>query len=265
MSGVAPLIVSKALRSPEAHVNIPSFHILREPNLCKISRRITELFEVREEEIQKIYRLIVEKAVRKLLIVKSEKIIEAFNEGYPIFVLYITPLLSSFSIPRLYALRLEDTLKLLDELIELERKFYELYMKLLKKRCTRAGIPIEDLEYAIAQLFDYDLWLIEKARELGLEKFLILLMERAHEEALSMYNYLLALLYVTVAINAALFDIVAYSKENLKILIEWAKHYASELDAYVDTVNLLITDEYYEAIEEYLKKEKKRGCKNARP
>ena len=77
-----------------------------------------------------------------------------------------------------------------------------------------------------------------------------------------MYNFLLALLYTVTAINATLFEIVPYNKENLGILVDWAKHYASELDAYIDTVNLLVTDEYYEVIEKYLKE--KRECKSAK-
>jgi len=263
MAGVAPLVVSKTLPPPDVNVTTSSFHILKEPSLLDISRRFMELFGVREEELRRICELIVERAVKPLLSVELEEMVETFNEGYPIFELYMKSLLSSFSIPRLYALHLEETFKLLDEIVELERKFYELYLRLLKERCTEANIPIEDLEYAIAQLFDYDLWLIGKIKELGIEEFLMLLMKRADEEARSMYSYLLALLYVTTAINVALFGMVTYNKENLRVLVEWAKHYAKELDAYIDTVNLLITDEYYDAIEEYLK-EKRRGCKNVK-
>ena len=262
MSGTAPLIISRTLSLPEAHVVTSSFNILEKFNFRGVLGRITEIFKVKEDEIWGIYRLIIERAVRKILIVKPEDMVEAFNEGYPAFVLYITSLLSSFSIPRLYALHLEKTFKLLDEIVELEKKFYELYLKSLKEKCARVNIPIEDMEYAIAQLFDYDLWLTEKVKEHGIEKFPIILMKRAHEEASSMYNFLLALLYVVTAINAALFEIVPYNRENLRILINWAKYYASELDAYIDTVSLLVTDEYYEAIEEYLKE--KRECKSAK-
>jgi len=262
MSGIAPLIINRTLSLPEAHVITSSFHILREPNLRDVLLRIMELFKVKEDEISRICELIIERAVRRILIVKPEDIVEAFNEGYPTFVLYITSLLSSFTIPKLYALHLEKTFKLLDEIVELEKKFYELYLKFLKEKCARISIPIEDVEYAIAQLFDYDLWLTEKVKEHGIERFPIILMERAHEEASSMYNFLLALLYVVTAINVALFEIAPYNKENLGILVDWAKHYASELDAYIDTVNLLVTDEYYEVIEEYLKE--KRECKSAK-
>ena len=262
MAGVAPLVVSKTLPPPlDVNVTTSSFHILEEPSLLDISRRFMELFGVREEELRRICELVIERTVKQLLVVELEEMVETFNEGYPIFVMYVTSLLSSFSISRLYALHLEETFRLLDEIAELERKFYELYLGLLKERCTEADIPIEDLEYAIAQLFDYDLWLVEKVKELGLEKFLTLLMERANEEAYSMYSYLLALLYVATAINVALFGIVTYNKENLRVLVKWARHYAKELDAYVDIVNLLVTDEYYEAIEEYLK-EKRGGRKD---
>jgi len=224
---------------------------LREEELL---REIEELFEVDASRVQQTYEAVLERAVKPLLVAGPETLTEVFQERFPVFAAYMVSFLSDLSLLRIYAVRPGEALERLGEIASLERRLFEAWTGALEERCMREGLPFEDLKYAGAQLFNYDLWLLEKTREVGLERFLSLLAERACDEAYQMHGYLLALLYVILAITAALLGTVpAFNRESLKVLVEWARHYAEELDSYVDTVNLLVTDEYYEAVEGYLR------------
>jgi hypothetical protein len=48
---------------------------------------------------------------------------------------------------------------------------------------------------------------------------------------------------------AAVLNMVdTYKKENLSTLILWAKSYASELDLYLDTLDVFLSDETYKGL-----------------
>lgn len=231
-------------------------NLLKEGKTRALLTEIVTLFNVNLTELERLYNAIVSSTVKPLLVAKPEDMPSVFKSKYPVFTFYATSFLSSFSLAKVYITfpeNAEKVVSLLKKVVKVEKTLYELYTTALKEGGARADIPTDRVEYAVAQLFDHDLWVLEKVSELGLENFLKLLVERAYDEVSDMYGYMLALLYVVMSVNTALFELVSYRKESLEILIDWAEYYARELDAYIDTVNLLITDEYYEAVEEYLR------------
>ena len=256
---LAPIAIAKTLPPPEVSAAASGPHLLKEEGLYSSLLEIAEIFGANVGELERAYSTILSKAVVPLLRAEPGELADVFQGKLPVFATYTTLLLSNFSLVRIYVRCPEDAPGLLRRVAEFEKELYRSYARALDERSAEAGVSFEGVEYAVAQLFDYDLWILKKIGELGPEGFLELLMERAYEEACSMHGYLLALLYAVTAVNAAIFGLVAeYNEESLEVLVGWAERYARELDAWVDTVNLLVTEECYEALEEYLREKEAR-------
>lgn len=124
-------------------------------------------------------------------------------------------------------------------------------------RCRNLNLPHIDIVYALATLFDYDLWILTKIQNLGLENFITRIIERAYDELRELVNHYLTLLYTNLLTQLAIHNEVKWRRENLEQVIQWSKTYAEEVDTYLDTVNLLITDEYYEELKNYIQEQSK--------
>jgi hypothetical protein len=98
-------------------------------------------------------------------------------------------------------------------------------------------------------VFDHDLWVIDKVREVGIEAFTNKLVERAPRELYETSGYYLYLLFSLFSSMTAVLKLVdTYKKENLSTLIIWARSYAEELDLYLDTLDLFLSDETYKEL-----------------
>lgn len=132
---------------------------------------------------------------------------------------------------------------------EFNKLFKELYNNLAKELRATGYENIEDLVYAMSIVFDHDLWVINKVHDMGIEAFTNKLIERAPRELYETSGYYMYLLFSLFSSMAAVLNLVdTYKKENLSTLIFWAKSYADELDLYLDTLDLFLSDETYEEL-----------------
>jgi hypothetical protein len=129
---------------------------------------------------------------------------------------------------------------------EVERALARELTSLLK----RTGYArAEDLALGLSVLTEYDLWLLDRASEIGLEPLLERLCERAPCETLLLQSYLSCLLFAWVSAVSAVTGVVGrFREENRDILAARCREYAEEVDAYVDTVDTLLDDDAYEAL-----------------
>jgi hypothetical protein len=132
---------------------------------------------------------------------------------------------------------------------EFSKLFKELYNTLAKELRATGCENAEDLVYAMSIVFDHDLWVIDKVREVGIEAFTNKLVERAPRELYETSGYYLYLLFSLFSSMTAILKLVdTYKKENLSTLIIWARSYAEELDLYLDTLDLFLSDETYKEL-----------------
>ncbi|MGC9015147.1 MAG: hypothetical protein ACP5KW_12295, partial [Thermoproteota archaeon] len=133
--------------------------------------------------------------------------------------------------------------------LEFNKLFKESYNTLAKELRATGCENVEDLVYAMSIVFDHDLWVIDRIREVGIEAFMNKLIERAPCELYETSGYYLYLLFSLFSSMAAVLNMVdTYKKENLSTLILWAKSYASELDLYLDTLDVFLSDETYKGL-----------------
>lgn len=115
----------------------------------------------------------------------------------------------------------------------------------------KAEVP-DDLLDAFEILCETEIWYLTRISEMGLEGFVNIIAERATEEFNWLVNYYLSTAFLFFACYLAKKDLVNYKPETLSLLISWLKSYSSELDSYLSTADLLVTDEYYEVIKNYM-------------
>ena len=75
-------------------------------------------------------------------------------------------------------------------------------------------------------------------------------MDRASEEFNWLVSYYLHSVYLFLACYSAKKDLIDYKRETLNVLTLWLKSYTDELDAYLSTVDLLVT--HYEVVKDYM-------------
>lgn len=210
------------------------------------------LFDLSRERLEIEHQYLLEEYLKPILEAGVEEMPLIFRDAM-LFRWECVVLLANFSLTKLHV-RMSSLLRKTAKLYE---EICESYIKHIKDKCEEKGIPSEDVKSAALQLFDYDLWLLGKVTELGMNEFLKALLTYASDEIKHMSAYLIALSLTLMAIDAGVSEWVPCNVENLKILVSWAKHYAKELDSYLDTVDLLITNECREVLEEFLKAEEK--------
>lgn len=109
----------------------------------------------------------------------------------------------------------------------------------------------EDLVYALSMLIEYDLWVVNNVVRYGFNEVISRINERALNEAGEASAYLMATAFAWYSSTSAVLGMVReYREGNRDLLARWSREYADELDAYIDTLDLLINDETYEALVE---------------
>ena len=167
---------------------------------------------------------------------------------------YISRNLASFTYYLVYALEpisssllLGEGIGRLKELGRLEAEAFGDVKRLVEERAKEKGVDAGPVVKAHAAAVDYDLWLIGSVLEVGLEGLIGGLAERAGEEVEGMVRSLYSLFYALMAVDSALFKDAPYRRESLGELVALCSTYAEEVEDYLDTLSLLVSDEAYEA------------------
>ncbi len=109
----------------------------------------------------------------------------------------------------------------------------------------------EDLVYALSILIEHDQWVINNVVKYGFDGLMDRINKRALNEVGETSAYLMATIFAWYSATTAVLGIVReFRRENLNALAQWSRAYAEELDAYIDTLDLLISDETYETLRE---------------
>lgn len=124
-----------------------------------------------------------------------------------------------------------------------------MYNALAKELRATSYENIEDLVCTVSIVFDHDLWVMDRISETGVEAFTNKLIKRAPRELYETSGYYMYLLFSVFSSMSAVLKLVdTYKKENLDTLIIWAKFYANELDLYLDTLDMFLSDETYKEL-----------------
>lgn len=138
-----------------------------------------------------------------------------------------------------------------EDVEELVREEETMYKRLAEEIRATGYKHAEELVYGLSVIADHDVWVLRKVKKYGIEGLLRRLGERALMETVEASRCLAALLFTWFSATAALFNLVdKFREENRDTLAKWSKELAEELDAYIDTLDLLISDEDYEALKE---------------
>jgi len=190
------------------------------------------------DELVKVTGKVLENEVSSIL--KSHNL----NEDFPIYVQLfwasMLPLLTKFSTSMMLS-KVEDFKELGISLAE----------EITRRLRSTQSIYAEDLVYSLSVLIDHDLWVFDKVAVYGLEGLFDRLTKRAEREVTEASGYLAYLVFAWFSASSAILGLVRdYREENLGILVSWSKHYAREVDAYIDTLDLLVDDETYNELRE---------------
>ncbi len=177
--------------------------------------------------------------VHEMLNVDHEKLLEVFQYYVDNFWSRISNILEDF-IETLFKKSNRDTIK----------RFRVLMLNVARSiartlRSTGHKYS-EDLVYVYSILVDHDLWIMKKIIKYGIEGLIKRLIERAEQETIEAIKYLKITSYSWITATSAILNIARqYKEENITLLTKIAKDHAKELDTYIDTIDLLITDETY--------------------
>ncbi|WP_460172818.1 hypothetical protein [Vulcanisaeta sp. JCM 14467] len=109
----------------------------------------------------------------------------------------------------------------------------------------------EDLVYALSILIEHDHWVINNVARYGFNGLLSRINERALNEAGDTSVYLMATAFAWYSATAAVLGLIKeFRGVNRDALAQWSRAYAEELNAYIDTLDLLINDETYKTLKE---------------
>ena len=97
--------------------------------------------------------------------------------------------------------------------LEFNKLLKELYNTLAKELRATCCENVENLVYAMSIVFDHDLWVIDRIREVGIEAFMNKLIERAPCELYETSGYYLYLLFSLFSSMAAVLNMVDTYKE----------------------------------------------------
>jgi len=176
--------------------------------------------------VTKLSKEIIEEAVIPLVRSSVDELRDTFLEKYPSYVAYNSILTTI------------GHKKGRNRVIEINEEIYE---KLEEK------LPPE-LKEPFKILYDSQIF-TKRIQELGEETFFKRIKERCYEEYRDLLNYANAVAYITTACFLCHLDFEC-SSDVWETLNEWLDSYAKELDRYIVTVDLFVTDEYYETIKD---------------
>ncbi len=131
----------------------------------------------------------------------------------------------------------------LEEFINIEEELGTALAKLVR----RSGYKFaEDLVYGLSVLLDRDRWVIEKISELGVDGLIKRILDRDPKAFVEFTTYTAYLTFTWVASTSPVLGIVKdYKVENRDKLAHWCKHYAAEVEDYIDTLDILVKDDVY--------------------
>jgi len=191
------------------------------------------------------------KFCRPLLQCRSEELGERFREMLPVFSFHVVsavfPVFSNIFLKS----DVREVKACLRKLMNFEKEFFEEFKSVLVEKAALYGLDSDSVVKIHAAVIDYDLWIIESVLETGFYGFLRRLSERAEEEVSGLVKYFYSLLYVVMCVDSVLFKNTPYRKDVLEILIDWGSRYAEEVEDYLDTLSLLVSDETYKVLADF--------------
>jgi len=204
--------------------------------------------------LEPIYDKIINETIKPLIKAPPSEVDTVFKEKRMLFANYFTKISSSITESLVLSKTGEELRNSLRRFKKIEYRIYGALKDEIEKSEFNG---IENILYAISIAADYDLWVINSILEVGFEEFIRRVDKRASDEIHKLIGYLLSLTY---SLMACLFVMLRYKAvevskpvaETFNILVSWCSKYADELDLYVDTINLLISDEYYGVIKDYI-------------
>jgi len=238
-------------------VTIPTFPFRRlkqYPNWVKLEEAFREIEEIVGADVFKrlepIYNKIINETIKPLVKTSPSEVDTIFKAKCPLFTNYFMSVLSSINISLILSKtesELRGSLKLVKEI---EKRIYRVFKDIIEKSEFNGK---EDVLYAFSILTDYDLWVINTLLEFGFEEYVHRVEERARYEIRELMSYLFSLTYSLMACLSVILRVVEEPVvETFNVLVNWCKRYAGDVDSYVDTIDLLISDEHYEVIKDYI-------------
>ena len=185
---------------------------------------------------------------RSLLQTRLEELDRRFRETLPVFAFHVVSAVFPLFSDMLLGTEDEEFRIRLERLMVLEKRLFEELKPLLEERAASYGVDPGSVVRVHAAVIDYDLWVISSVLEVGFDGFLRRLSERAGMEAEEFVGYLYSLICVTMCIDSVLLKGAPHRRDTFEALIGWGSSYAEEVEDYLDTLSLLISDEAYEAL-----------------
>jgi len=214
---------------------------------------VAELEELIPElkEVSRKLRLVKEMYCRPLLIVEAEKLKEYFTGMLQAFTYHFSSIIA-FTFSGLLLRPEGDVSLLLRRLMKLERENFSRLKWVLEEKSLAYNLDPHSIVEMHAAVVDCSLWAISSTLENGLQGFLDKLSKRAGRELAELVSYLHHLMYVVLAIDLVLLEDASHHRDVLETLVSWGSSYADEVESYLDTLSLLISDESYKALADYM-------------
>ena len=188
-----------------------------------------------------------EKLCKPLLLCDTQRLASYFKDALPIFTYHFISIWSPVSYEFLTKIEEEGGMSKLEKLKDLEKKLFEKMKGVIEDSANRKGVNPELVLKAYAALINYDLWLADALKDVGLNGLIERLTKRASKILGGFSISLYSLIYLVMSIKLALFNGEPYKEDTLKTLVEWSSSYAKEIEDYLDAFIFLIPDEKYEA------------------
>lgn len=196
---------------------------------------VSELFS--DEEIQIIkdnVKKLKENTILPLLATSPEEVEDKFLDYFEMTLPYYIRVAAIYSDS-------EKITKFSEKSIKVEERFYE---------ALKEQIP-ESLIDSLDALNDASLLMYSNIIEKGVKGFFDLILDRAQNEFMELgYHYMIVNFGFTTCLTAL--KEKRGSKETVDKLIDLVANYADELDSYLSTVDLLLSDEEYEVLKDYM-------------
>ena len=192
------------------------------------------------------------KFCKPLLLTDPEELEEYLLKTLPFYALHIAFAMEPISSNLFLRVEEEEIKNRLKKMMNFEKKFFDKLTVLLKEKASSYSLKPDSIIRAHAAAIDYDLWLINSVLEIGLTGFLKRISERAIKEFEEFTNHLYLLFYVTMGIDMVLLEDSPYREDTLIMLVNLSSDYAEEVEDYLDTLSLLISNETYEALTDFM-------------
>ncbi|MCD6457803.1 MAG: hypothetical protein J7K82_03035 [Thermoproteales archaeon] len=237
--------IAMALAAPSTSVTLGG-------RLPKIAEELESLLPGLREVTRKLEE-VEERFCRPLLLTEPEESKRRFAETLLVFAFHIESAILPLFSNLLLRTENRDFKLHLKRLMDLEKRLFKELKPFLEEKAISYGLDSDAVIKIHAAMIDYDLWLISSLLEVGFDGFLKRLLERAKMEAEVFTCYLYSLFYVMMCIDLVLLREAPHRKDTFEALVSWGSIYAEEVEDYLDTLSLLISDEAYEALTGFVK------------